>query len=170
MVLKTMSSNELKQRWGTVMSTVDVPDDTEIVESHGKPRAAVISSETTIAELKGKILSKPYLTSRLPDEVVDPFIHLLRSVAVIVPEIEEDVPAVSRDRKDDYLLMHAVIEDAHYLVTGDKDLLVLGTVARRAARRTRPPRPPLMEHGTPTADHPWRRFRLKGSPPPTTTR
>ncbi len=43
------------------------------------------------------------------------------------------------------------------------------TAARRAARRARPPRPPLMEHGTPTADHPWRRFRLKGSPPPTTT-
>lgn len=41
MVLKTMSSNEVKQRWGTV----DVPDDAVIVESHGKPRAAVISFE-----------------------------------------------------------------------------------------------------------------------------
>ncbi len=43
MVLKTMSSNEVKQRWGSVMSTVNVPDDAVIVESHGRPRAAVIS-------------------------------------------------------------------------------------------------------------------------------
>lgn len=45
MVLKTMSSNEAKQRWGSVMSTVDGPGDAVIVESHGKPRAAVISFE-----------------------------------------------------------------------------------------------------------------------------
>lgn len=45
MVLKTMSSNEAKQRWGAVMSTVDEPNDAVIVESHGKPRAAVISFE-----------------------------------------------------------------------------------------------------------------------------
>lgn len=45
MVLRTMSSNEAKQRWGSVMSTVGVPDDAVIVESHGKPRAAVISFE-----------------------------------------------------------------------------------------------------------------------------
>ncbi len=45
MVLKTMSSNEVKQRWGSVMSTVDVPEDAVIVESHGKPKAAVISFE-----------------------------------------------------------------------------------------------------------------------------
>lgn len=45
MVLKTMSSNDVKQRWGSVMSTVGEPDDAVIVESHGKPRAAVISFE-----------------------------------------------------------------------------------------------------------------------------
>lgn len=43
MVMKTMSSNEVKQRWGSVMSTVKVPDDAVVVESHGKPQAAVIS-------------------------------------------------------------------------------------------------------------------------------
>ena len=38
-----MSSNEVKQHWGSVMSTVKVPDDAVVVESHGKPQAAVIS-------------------------------------------------------------------------------------------------------------------------------
>ena len=45
MVLKTMSSNEAKQNWGSVMSTVADSDDAVIVESHGKPKAAVISFE-----------------------------------------------------------------------------------------------------------------------------
>lgn len=45
MVLKTMSSNEAKQNWGSVMSTVEVPEDAVVVESHGKPKAAVISFE-----------------------------------------------------------------------------------------------------------------------------
>ncbi|MGH2532132.1 MAG: hypothetical protein ACRDJW_07460 [Thermomicrobiales bacterium] len=35
---------------------------------------------------------------------------------------------------------------------------------RRTARQTRPPHPTLVQDGKPTADHPWRRFRLAGSP------
>jgi hypothetical protein len=36
------------------------------------------------------------------------------------------------------------------------------TPARQVARRARPPK--LVQHGKPTADHCWRRFRLTGSP------
>jgi len=43
MTLKTMSSNDAKQRWGSVMSLASSPDDAVIVESHGKPKVAVIS-------------------------------------------------------------------------------------------------------------------------------
>jgi len=43
MVLKTMSSNEVKQRWGSVMSTAKETDNAVIVESHGTPLVAVIS-------------------------------------------------------------------------------------------------------------------------------
>ena len=45
MALKTMSSNEARQRWGDVMRTVASPDDAVIVEAHGKPKAVVISIE-----------------------------------------------------------------------------------------------------------------------------
>jgi len=48
--------------------------------------------------------------------------------AELVPEIEETVPALVRDPKDDYLLAHALVARADYLVTGDKDLLVLNPV------------------------------------------
>jgi prevent-host-death family protein len=43
MALKTMSSNDVKQRWGSVMNAVSGPDDAVIGESHGKPKVAVIS-------------------------------------------------------------------------------------------------------------------------------
>lgn len=43
------------------------------------------------------------------------------------------------------------------------------TAQRRMARRVRPPPAKRIQHGKPTADHPWRRFRLKGSSPPAHT-
>ncbi len=39
------------------------------------------------------------------------------------------------------------------------------TAARRAPRRAGSPPPKLVRHGTPTADHPWRAFRLPESRP-----
>lgn len=38
------------------------------------------------------------------------------------------------------------------------------TTTRRAVRHPSPPKPKLVQDGKPTADHPWRRFRLPGSP------
>ncbi len=54
MVEKVMSSNEAKQRWGEVMRTVETPKDVVIVESHGKPKVAVISYDqyTRMVELE----------------------------------------------------------------------------------------------------------------------
>jgi prevent-host-death family protein len=40
---RTISSNEAKQRWGAVISAVSDEGDEVIVESHGKPKVAVIS-------------------------------------------------------------------------------------------------------------------------------
>ena len=39
-------------------------------------------------------------------------------------ELPEILPEKCRDRKDDYLLELAVISNADFLITGDKDLLV----------------------------------------------
>ena len=43
MSMKTVSSNDAKQHWGAMMSGVNSPDDAVIVESHGRPKVAVIS-------------------------------------------------------------------------------------------------------------------------------
>lgn len=42
MVTKTMSSNEAKQRWGTLIKSARDANDAVIVESHGTPVVAVI--------------------------------------------------------------------------------------------------------------------------------
>ena len=40
-----------------------------------------------------------------------------------------DIPQRCRDSKDDYLLELAVVSDADYLITGDKDLLEIEHIA-----------------------------------------
>lgn len=40
----------------------------------------------------------------------------------------DDIPARCRDPKDDYLLELALISEADYLITGDKDLLSMGEI------------------------------------------
>jgi prevent-host-death family protein len=45
LMVKTLSSNEVKQRWGAVMGSVSRGEGEVIVESHGKPKVAVISIE-----------------------------------------------------------------------------------------------------------------------------
>lgn len=44
--------------------------------------------------------------------------------------IPDPIPAVIRDRDDDYLLAHALVGEADYLVTGDDDLTPLGRVGK----------------------------------------
>ena len=41
-MLKSMSSNDAKQQWGTLMASVSRDGDEVIVESHGKPKAVVV--------------------------------------------------------------------------------------------------------------------------------
>lgn len=42
-MVTTMSSNEAKQHWGSLLGSVSEHGDEVIVESHGKPKVAVVS-------------------------------------------------------------------------------------------------------------------------------
>ncbi len=85
----------------------------------------LLISRTVVTELQSKIAMKPYLMSRIGPEDVEVFVALLMEAAEIVPEIPEPFPRIGRDRKDDYLIVHALIGRADYLVSGDKDLVSL---------------------------------------------
>jgi putative PIN family toxin of toxin-antitoxin system len=79
--------------------------------------------EEVLDELRGLRERKAYLRNRITQRDVDDLIRVLQSVAVILPRQTNPIPAVLRDPKDDFLLTAAVLGEADYLVTGDRDIL-----------------------------------------------
>lgn len=84
--------------------------------------------EELLQELKRKAHEKKYLVERIAPEEIGKFVDVLTGVSEPIPKIDEPIPAVTRDPKDDYLLAYALVGRADYLVSGDNDLLVLEQV------------------------------------------
>ncbi len=78
-----------------------------------------------IEELERKVTTKPYLVQRISPQMLSDLVGILRRSALMLPAIALTVPKISRDPEDDYLLAHAIVAGADFLVTGDGDLLVL---------------------------------------------
>ena len=97
-------------------------------------RAAISGTYTLLLhdeitrEIIQKVETKPYLADRIMRDEVEALFGLLQQVAETMPTIIEEIPPVSRDPKDDYLLAYGLVAGADYLVTGDEDLLTLGDV------------------------------------------
>lgn len=81
-------------------------------------------------ELERVVARKPTLAQRIRPEQLARLRDVLLVLGEVIPPIEQPIPAVTRDRKDDYLLAYAAVGPADYLVTGDEDLLVLKQVGR----------------------------------------
>jgi uncharacterized protein len=91
---------------------------------HGHAYALIISPP--VVEEILEVLHRPELTSRFRSLAG---LDLARVIEILdqAEAVElQDVPAVSRDPKDDKFLATAVAARADYLVTEDDDLLVLG--------------------------------------------
>ena len=86
--------------------------------------------EDLLEEFWRKAHEKRYLVERIAPTELRRFVEVLIEVSELVSRITEPIPAVTRDPKDDFLLAYALVGRADYLVTGDQDLLVLGTVGR----------------------------------------
>ena len=86
---------------------------------------ALILPEDLLLELTRKITAKPYLQSMISPDQADEFLDAITVLSITVPRLHEPIPRICRDPKGDYLLACAFIGEADYLVTGDKDLLVL---------------------------------------------
>lgn len=91
-------------------------------------RFTLLLTPDLVREFTHKIRTKPYLARRISPTQADRFIAALSAVAEIVPPITGAIPSVVRDPKGDYLLAYALLGRADYLVTGDRDLLVLDRV------------------------------------------
>ena len=88
-------------------------------------RFTLLLPEWLIDELTNSVQTKPRLAKRISITQLNRFTALLRAAAEQIAEIETPIPVVSRDLDDDYVLAYALVGNADYLVTGDKDLLAL---------------------------------------------
>ena len=77
-------------------------------------------------EFARTVIRKKSLAKRVTVGHMEAAVTLLFAFSKIVPSVQH-IPIVTRDAKDDYLLAYAKVGKADYLVTGDEDLLVLGS-------------------------------------------
>lgn len=85
----------------------------------------LLAPEALLDEIGRAVRRKSHLLQLITAPQLDRFLTLLQSICEEIPRITESIPAVTRDPKDDYLLAYAVVGQAAYLVSGDKDLLDL---------------------------------------------
>jgi uncharacterized protein len=106
-----------------LVSALLSPDSTpgQVVAAAFSLRFTLVTSERMLEELN-LVLERPQLASRLQAEHVGVFLEAVRGVADLV-EDPSDVPVVTRDRDDDYVVALAVASGADVIVSGDDDLL-----------------------------------------------
>ncbi len=88
-------------------------------------RYVLVFSVETKNEVKD-VLTRPKLRlkfKQLTDEVTEKVLKIFDSAVLI--KLPNPIPSVSRDRKDDIFLVCEIEGNARYLVSEDKDLLVL---------------------------------------------
>jgi uncharacterized protein len=96
-----------------------------IVEAGVLGRYTLLLPDALLRELGAAVAAKPYLAGRIGRDDMRALEKVLTSVAEVIPAIQGPIPEVTRDRSDDYLLAYAVVSEADYLVTGDRDLLTI---------------------------------------------
>lgn len=90
-------------------------------------QVTLLMPEALLEEIERTVKQKRYLKEIIAEEQLHRFLVLLRSLCEEIPLITAVIPPITRDPKDDYLIAYAVIGQADYLVSGDKELLVLET-------------------------------------------
>jgi putative PIN family toxin of toxin-antitoxin system len=99
-----------------------------IVEAGISGKYTLLTSPELMKELLHKAHAKPYLVKKISHEILEKFIYILMKRSTYITATQYIIPRVVRDPKDDYLITNALIGKADYLVTADKDLLVLGKI------------------------------------------
>lgn len=74
------------------------------------------------AEIRTTVAGRADLAAKITPESLDRIITVLDTIAEPIPAIEGEIPRLGRDPKDDYLVAHAVLARADYLVSWDFDL------------------------------------------------
>ena len=99
----------------------------EIIQAWRRPRFELVISETILTELI-EVLHRPKIRDAyaVSESAIGRLVSLLRSEAFVTPGDVAIEPA-ARDADDDKVLACALEAKADCIVTGDKDLLSLGS-------------------------------------------
>ena len=87
-------------------------------------RISVVASQRLLAELE-PVLWRPKFAAYVDEPTVREFVERIRRHATVVDDPVEQ-PAVTRDRKVDYLVALARSEHIDAIVRGDRDLIDAG--------------------------------------------
>ena len=82
----------------------------------------IVSSDDCFAELT-EVISRPKFAKYTDTNEISLFLKLFEETALFVPTTQKIT--LCRDPKDNKFLDLAFTSEAHYLITGDQDLLVL---------------------------------------------
>lgn len=88
----------------------------------------LLVSRELLEEIEATVQRKPKLLQTITQQRLTGFIQLLQAISEEIPLIRDAIPQITRDPNDDFLIAYAVLGQADYLISGDKDLLVLGAV------------------------------------------
>lgn len=99
-----------------------------LLNTVGEGSITLLMPGALLHEIEQTIRHKPHLNKRITETQLQTFTGLLQAISEEIPLIAEAIPRLTRDEKDDYLIAYAVVGQADYLISGDKDLLVLGKV------------------------------------------
>ncbi len=91
------------------------------------PNIQLIFSDELLDEIYAVSRRKKFAKYFSSDKLMEDFILFLRSIGEVVT-LSDTPCSLCRDAKDDYLLEMAIKSNADYLITGDKDLLVIAKI------------------------------------------
>jgi predicted nucleic acid-binding protein len=70
-------------------------------------RYTLLLAQPLLDEFTRRVATKPYLARRITIDNVERLKRIILSVAELVPPIGDDIPSMTRDPKDDYLIAYA---------------------------------------------------------------
>jgi putative PIN family toxin of toxin-antitoxin system len=86
----------------------------------------MVTAQDLIAELEG-VLKRDYIQTLIRTEEGQALLDAITQKADILPPLGP-VPVYTRDPKDDKFVACALVRDANYLITEDRDILILEVV------------------------------------------
>jgi len=97
-----------------------------LIEAAFTQRYRLLLPIDLIDEVAHSLETKPFFKQRVDPTTADQFLNAIKNVAEHIATPPGPLALVTRDPKDDYLIACAISSETDYLVSGDKDLLVIG--------------------------------------------